>query len=65
MPDSFRRAEVGVVQYIGKMALALLYVTLLSSCKWALTQFEIREEPDLRDLPGHQVSAAKYATWST
>src|ERR1700726_5225418 len=47
------------------MALALLYVTLSNSCKWASTQFEIRVEPDLRDLPGHQVSAAKYATRST
>ena len=65
MPDSFRRARVGVVQYTGKMALALLYVTLSNRCKWASIQFEIREEPDLQDLPGHQVSAAKYATRST
>jgi hypothetical protein len=53
MPNSFRRARVRVVQYTGKMALALLYVTLSNSCKWASTQFEIREEPDLRDLLGH------------
>jgi hypothetical protein len=63
--DSFRRTEVGVIQYTGKIALALLYVTLSKRCKWASVQFEIWEEPVLQNLPGHQVSVAKYAIRDT
>ena len=64
-PDSRCRAEIGVVLYTGRIALALFETTLCRREMWPPIRFEIsRSELMTLERPGHHVSAPKYAIGS-